>query len=157
MADLARWQRIARDADAGHAAHLAAAERVARAMRVVLPDECDCPGCRQQRGWSEGKGANGQAMQLLRACLSPAQREQLDKHGYFDVRGSAGGRYRVHTKNGKYTAGNVAELSGEDGVEVARFCAHGEDTRYPPADHFLLQKLTIEADERAFVSVAYPW
>jgi hypothetical protein len=53
-------------------------------------------------------------LRLLRAWLSPKQRDHFDAFRYFDVTGSATGqKYRIHFG----VSGNVQEI-GEDGVEA---------------------------------------
>ena len=65
-------------------------------------------------GWrAEQKGRA-----LLRRWLSPAQLEQYEKMGHFEVVGSdSGKRYRIH----RYTQMNIEELD-EGGARVAVWC-----------------------------------
>ena len=67
-------------------------------------------------------------MRLLRAWLSPKQRDQFDAFRYFDVTGSATGqKYRIHFG----VSGNVQEI-GEDGAPAAPLV---------PGDVMLAQKI----------------
>jgi hypothetical protein len=94
-------------------------------------------------------GPDARGMKLLRAWLSPEQRVQFDKLGYFDVRGSVSGkRYRIHF--GAFA--NVEELS-EAGTPRCGWC-------FVPIGHLvrgdvmLAQKIALETSEAAALAVA---
>jgi hypothetical protein len=61
--------------------------------------------------------ANERAIALLKTCLTPEQREDYEKHQFFDVIGSDTGRlYRI-----KYgTQGNIIEIDKRRGPEDLR-------------------------------------
>jgi hypothetical protein len=92
--------------------------------------------------------ADARATQLLWSLLTPAQRRTYSDHGWFAVRGSAGGRYRVH-RNGH--AGNVDELDA-NGYPVATWCCHPPGA-LPDADAHIAQLLTLQCDEPGFRAV----
>lgn len=89
------------------------------------------------------------SLKLMRDWLSPAQREQFDTDGYFDVLGShTGRRYRIRLG----TATNINELDGFEGT-VARWCfVPGECL--PAGDVMLAQKIALENDEQSALAVA---
>ena len=87
------------------------------------------------------------AERLLRATLTLEQQRQFEQHGWFDVEGSAGGRYRILTGYQR----NVQRL-GPDGRPTHQLCAHPTDV--PDEDAMLAQKLLLEADEAAFSRIA---
>ena len=91
--------------------------------------------------------ARQRAERLLRATLTLEQQRQFEQHGWFDVEGSAGGRYRILTGYQR----NVERL-GSDGRPTHRLCAHPADV--PDEDAMLAQKLLLEADEAAFSRIA---
>jgi hypothetical protein len=100
---------------------------------------CDCPDDR--------------AMAVLQRLLSPAQREQLDRHGEFEVRGTAGGRYVVGR------GGVVGTPTGWASAQPAPvcFCIAAMDPAgfpLPPADQMLIHKLALETDEYDWLSTA---
>jgi hypothetical protein len=90
--------------------------------------------------------AKARAEKLLTEHLTPAQREQLLAHGYFDVLVS-GKTYRIN----RGFAGNVHLLDGRKAV--SRFCIHPSE-RVPDADAMLSQKLLLEANEAEFIRIA---
>lgn len=88
------------------------------------------------------------SLKLLRGWLSPAQREQLDVRGYFDVTGShSGRRYRVWVG----TSTNIQELDGL-GRTIARWCFVPSEC-LPSGDVMLAQKIALENDEPWALSV----
>jgi hypothetical protein len=92
------------------------------------------------------------SLKLMREWLSPAQREQFDTRGYFDVVGShTGRRYRIWLG----TATNINELDGM-GRTAARWCfVPGECL--PVGDVMLAQKIALENDEQSALAVARPF
>jgi hypothetical protein len=92
-------------------------------------------------------GAHG--LRLLRAWLSPEQRDQFDSLRYFDVEGSATGKkYRIHFG----ASANVQEI-GEDGVPKRGWC-FVPATSLVPGDVMLAQKVALETNEYAALAVA---
>lgn len=90
--------------------------------------------------------ANKRAQELLLSLLSPEQRATYEEHGWFEVRGSKGGRWRIRNKG---QSGNV-DLMPEIGEERdATFCAHPPGS-LPNADAHLAQMLTLVTDEDSF-------
>jgi hypothetical protein len=86
---------------------------------------------------------------LLNEWLCPEQRATLERHGYFEVRGShTGKRYRI--RRGRNM--NIEEL-GKDGAHVATWC-FGPVGHLPLGDVMLAQKLALETDEQAALRVA---
>jgi hypothetical protein len=91
--------------------------------------------------------ARGRA--LMRQWLTPAQRSQFDKNGYFDVIGSStGNRYRVQYGS----SANVQEM-GSDGYPRAGWCfmPHGN---LVAGDVMLAQKIALETNELEALAVA---
>jgi hypothetical protein len=89
------------------------------------------------------------SLRLMREWLSPAQREQFDTRGYFDVIGShTGRRYRIRIG----TATNINELD-RFGHAVARWCFVPSEG-LPAGDVMLAQKIALENDERSALAVA---
>lgn len=119
-----------------------AAQREAREVRQRLTAEIE-----RQRKEKE-VAAKAKAEKLLVEHLSAAQRDQLVKHGYFDV--EVGGEvYRI--KRGY--AGNVELLDAAKQRGVERFCIHPTE-HVPDADAMLGQKLLLEANEDEFRRIA---
>jgi hypothetical protein len=86
---------------------------------------------------------------LLNEWLRPEQRATLERHGYFDVRGSHTGKcYRI--RRGRNM--NIDEL-GKNGGQVATWC-FGPVAYLPLGDVMLTQKLALETDEQATLAVA---
>jgi hypothetical protein len=89
------------------------------------------------------------SLRLMRKWLSPAQQEQFDTRGYFDVVGSiTGRRYRIRLG----TATNISELDGF-GRAVALWCFVPSEG-LPAGDVMLAQKIALENDEQAALTVA---
>ena len=98
----------------------------------------------RQKNWPEARG-----LRLLRAWLSPEQRDQFDTFGYFDVSGSATGKkYRIHFG----VAANVQEI-GEDGAAKRGWC-FVPAASLVPGDVMLAQKIALETGECAALAVA---
>jgi hypothetical protein len=98
----------------------------------------------KQRGEAELR-----AYTLLKRWLSPEQIAQLERHGYFEVRGSHSGTcYRVHRERNM----NIDQLDGE-GSRVAVWC-FGPMGNLPLGDNLLAQKIALETDEQAALAVA---
>jgi hypothetical protein len=86
---------------------------------------------------------------LLEEWLSPQQRAQYKSSGSFEVTGSdSGTRYRIWRARQM----NIEELDS-DGKPAAIWCFLPEG-RLPCGDVMLAQKLALENDEQAAISVA---
>lgn len=90
------------------------------------------------------------ATSLLMAVLDEHQRESYRRTGAFDVIGSRGTLYRIHTGS----VGNVEWIS-PDG-EGGRLCAHPSMNEHwlPDQDVAVAQMLALTTDEAAFVRLA---
>lgn len=98
----------------------------------------------RQRSTPEARG-----LRLLRAWLSPEQRDQFDSFWYFDVEGSATGKkYRIHFG----LSANVQEI-GDDGVAKRGWC-FVPAAALVPGDVMLAQKIALETNEFAALAVA---
>jgi len=91
----------------------------------------------------------GRSLLLLRKCLSPLQREQLAKKGYFEVLGSdTKTRFRIHAG----ASVNVCEVDGrgrrQDGLCFMPIGA------LPIGDVMLAQKIALETCESEARAVA---
>lgn len=91
----------------------------------------------------------GRSLLLLRKWLSPAQREQFARKGYFEVVGSdSRKRYRIHAG----ASVNVCELDGRDcPQEGLCFMPIGA---LPIGDVMLAQKIALETYEGEVRAVA---
>ena len=88
------------------------------------------------------KEADARGMHLLTRHLSPAQRDQYARHGYFDViGGDTGGRYRIRRGHQM----NVERID-RTGRPVSLLCFMPEG-RLPVGDVMLAQKLALECFE----------
>jgi len=97
--------------------------------------------------WNEEAEQNARA--LLRRWLSPAQLEQYEMMGHFEVVGSdSGKRYRIR----RYDQMNIEELD-EGGARVAVWCFLPEGN-LPVGDTMLAQKIALETNERAALAIA---
>ena len=96
----------------------------------------------------EQNEAREKSIALLKEWLTPAQREQYDRHGDFVVvGGDTGRRYRI-SKPGTYS---IAVLAGEDVVD--RICVVPEGIT-ADGDIMLAQKIWLEKDEKATLAIA---
>jgi hypothetical protein len=96
--------------------------------------------CRQQR-----IRAQARAEELLASLLTPEQAGSYREHGWFAVRGSAGGWWRIRNQG---QAGNVEELDGA-GHPVATWCCHPPGF-LPDPDAHAAQYLHLVTDEPGF-------
>lgn len=98
--------------------------------------------------------ACSRAEELLLSLLTDEQAADYEQHGWFEVRGSKGGRWRIRDRG---QAGNV-DLMPEIGSErMASYCCHPPDS-LPTADAHLAQLLHLVTDEDGFrrtANVAY--
>jgi hypothetical protein len=91
----------------------------------------------------------GRSLLLLRKWLSPSQREQFGRRGYFEVVGSdSGKRYRIHAG----ASVNVCEID-ERGCQREGLCFMPIDA-LPIGDVMLAQKIALETCEREVRALA---
>jgi hypothetical protein len=89
---------------------------------------------------------NSRAQQLLMSLLNDEQARDYREHGWFEVRGSSGGRWRIRNRG---QAGNV-DLMPEIGNErEASFCCH-LPYGHPDADSHVAQMFALVTDEDDF-------
>lgn len=86
------------------------------------------------------------ARELLLSVLDEEQARDYTGRGFFELRGSGGGWWRVRDDG---QAGNVDELERPGGPRVATWCCHPPDG-LPDADAHLAQLLHIATDEPGF-------
>jgi hypothetical protein len=94
----------------------------------------------------EMQASRDRATALLLELLTPEQARSYSHEGYFEVRGSAGGRWRINSSG---QAGNVDLVHEADGRRLASFCCHPPG-RLPAADAHLAQMLHLVTDEEGF-------
>lgn len=93
--------------------------------------------------------AHARSLRLLRETLSPEQREQHEKHGYFEVvGGETGRRYRIRT--GVQLNVELLDIRGRPVGELC-FMPEGE---LPVGDVMLAQKIALELFEQDALKVA---
>jgi len=99
-----------------------------------------------RRSRAENK-SNARGMRLLRYWLSPEQRAQFDRFGYFEVVGSdSGTRYRIY----RDSAANVYQMDCVGRLHAGWcFMPLGE---LVACDVMLAQKIALETDERGRAS-----
>src|SRR6476646_1321501 len=102
-----------------------------------------------------GRPAQVRSFQLLQLNLSPDQRQQFARHGYFEViGGNTGTRYRIRHR---YVL-NVERLD-HAGRCTCRLC-FGPQGKLPMGDVMLAQKLALELFESETIKIANaspPW
>ena len=109
----------------------------------------DLLGSPQGQVLIQRRKAEQRAYTLLKRWLSPEQIAQLERHGYFEVRGSRTGKcYRIRREWNM----NIDELDGE-GSRVAVWC-FSPAGHLPLGDNMLAQKIALETDEQAALAVA---
>jgi hypothetical protein len=101
------------------------------------------------RSYRSENTCEARGLRLLRAWLSPGQREQFDAQGHFDVIGcDSGKKYRIHYG----TAMNVHEIDEAGRVKLALcFVPKGS---LVTGDVMLAQKIALETFERRALAVA---
>jgi hypothetical protein len=101
--------------------------------------------------FTQSTTAHERSMELLKAHLTEKQKDDLKTCGWFEVKGSAGGRYHITTG----TIMNVWQL-GEDGQRTGlKFCfVPGDAAAAIAGDVMLAQKITLENDEPHAMAVA---
>lgn len=92
--------------------------------------------------------ARQKAEELLLSQLSPGQKNQYRKRGWFVCRGQSGKSYRIR----KGWSGNVDELN-KQGKPVSHYCIHSKEA-VPTEDNMLIQKFMLELDEARFLQIA---
>jgi len=97
----------------------------------------------------EQKWAQKRARRLLHGNLTPQQRRELKRKGYFHVWGSKGNVYRIAS----LFPFNV-RLVGCAKRSRIYFCLEAEDPEVPVEDVMLAQKLLLESDEGEFLRTA---
>jgi hypothetical protein len=91
----------------------------------------------------------GRSLRLLQKWLSPSQREQFGRRGYFEVAGGdSGKRYRIHAGGSV----NVCEID-ERGCLQEGLCFMPIGA-LPIGDVMLAQKIALETREREVLAVA---
>ena len=103
------------------------------------------------RSSSDGgsKRAQDRGIQLLTENLAPTQRQQFEKHGFFDVvGGSTGKRYRI--RNGRQM--NIEQLD-KNGRRVCGWCFFPQGSLVA-GDVMLAQKMALELYEGEALRIA---
>ncbi len=102
---------------------------------------------RETKQTEERIAARGRARQLLVACLTPQQREDLDKKKcfYLECHSADGSKNRYRIDEG--THGNVKLLDDKNRV-VGQYCV--QPNGVPTEDAMLAQKLWLETNEAEF-------
>lgn len=96
--------------------------------------------------------ADGKAEDLLRRLLDPDQLAQLEAHGYFDVPGSRGNRYRI--RRGKIA--NVEVFGDRHDTVLHRLCVHPANAHeLPVGDVMAAQLLHLRANENEILRIAH--
>jgi hypothetical protein len=95
--------------------------------------------------WSE---ANRRANELLRSVLTPEQYRQLMWRGYVDIKSP---RHQERTYRVPRVSGLVRVI--ERGRQTASLCLQPLE-KVPDADHVVMHKLMIEADEETYLQTA---
>ena len=94
---------------------------------------------------AEREAAKQRARDLLAAHLDDEQREALERRAAFRVIASDGEEYEIEARG---HSGNVRRIVG--GRTVERLCVHAFVDGMPDEDHWLEQKLLLEADVETF-------
>ena len=101
---------------------------------------------RQRERQAARARVSGRAEALLRGLLDDDQIASYFSQGWFEVIGSAGGRYRIN-RNGQ--AGNVDEMPAQGDHRTASLCIHPYGG-FHDADAHAAQYLALVTDEAAF-------
>lgn len=124
-------------------AALAEAQRGQEARRAAQQAEWDAAKAEREK-------ASERAVELLLSLLSDEQAATYAEHGWFEVRGSSGRRWRIRNRG---QSGNV-DLMPEIGEKhEATYCAHPAEW-LPDADAHVAQMLALVTDDEAFMRVA---
>jgi hypothetical protein len=98
------------------------------------------------------KPAIDRARDLLLENLTPTQRAQFERHGFFVIEGGKS-RTKYRIRSDLALVANIEVLAENERV-VYRVCAHGRPDIMPLFDHLLAQKLSLENDEETFLKIA---
>jgi len=128
------WQSWNNASEERHARQVAQAER---RLRQVEAD---------QRLLQVRETANRRAEELLLSLLTDEQAASYVQRGWFEVRGSRGGRWRIRSRG---QAGNVDLMPEIGEIREASFCCHPPGG-LPAADAHLAQMLHLVTDEEGF-------
>jgi len=124
-------------------AAFAEAQRVAEERRLA-----------QEAQWAAERAecdkASERAEELLLSLLSEEQAATYREHGWFEVRGSSGRRWRIRNRG---QSGNVDLMPEIGDVRQATYCAHPPG-RLPHADAHVAQMLALVTDDEAFERTA---
>jgi hypothetical protein len=113
----------------------------------IDPDAVAAAAKRQKEEQKRLADAKKQAEELLFLFLTPEQREQYKKQGYFETEINDS-RYRIHAGR----AGNIRKLD-KNGKPSVQYCVHPNDW-LPDADNVLAQFLALHHDEAALLRTA---
>jgi hypothetical protein len=105
---------------------------------------CNCPQCKPHAG------SNQRALDLLFSYLTERQQVDCNREGYFEMKGSDGHTYRIHTNT---YSGNVVRMTPPG--RRKSFCCYPNATHLPLADLILGQYLALTTDAARFVRTAY--
>jgi hypothetical protein len=128
-------------------AELAEAHRVAEERRLAQQAEWAAAERERQAGREK---ASARATGLLLSLLSDEQAATYREHGWFEVRGSSGRRWRVRNRG---QSGNVDLMPEIGDVREATYCAHPPGS-LPDADAHVAQMLALVTDDAAFERTA---
>ena len=142
------WLRPGRRGQVREEELLADALRTSRLLERAICPEWMEPG--QFPGSLEASGsAHGRGLKLLREHLSPSQRAQFEKLGYFEVvGGQSGRRYRIRTG----TQMNIERLGR--GGRVLQWLCFVPQGNLVAGDVMLAQKFALELYEADALKVA---
>ena len=128
-----------------------AAWEAGRAEREVRAEQQRAEQERERERYQKVRlAAQSRAEQLLMTLLNDEQVRTYREHGWFEVRGSRGGRYRIRNRG---QAGNV-DLMPEIGNERdVSYCCHPPG-QLPNADAHVAQMLHLVTDEDDFLKTA---
>jgi hypothetical protein len=100
-------------------------------------------------GWTPNTDeAHYRALELLKSWLTPSQLEQYENSRNFDVIGSLGNMYRIHST----MAYGIHRLE-EDGTTAFRLCVVPDEVT-TLGDTMLAQKIALETDEMGTLWIA---
>jgi len=98
----------------------------------------------------ERETARARAEELLLSLLTDEQAASYTEHGWFEVRGSRGGRWRIRSRG---QAGNVDLMPEIGEIRQASYCCHPPGG-LPDADAHAAQMLHLVTDEEGFMRTA---
>jgi hypothetical protein len=96
------------------------------------------------------QAASARAEELLLSLLTDEQAACYTENGYFEVRGSSGGRWRIRNRG---QMGNVDLMPEIGDVRLSSYCCHPPDN-LPDADAHAAQMLHLVTDEDGFKRTA---